>query len=106
MVGASFAGCTSLQHAGVGADAANFRAFDWLTRRLRQGAALPAGVEVWHDGCCGRCGRRLTDPGSVERGIGPERRGKLGREQGPPPRNACPMPGAGAHLRNEDRGDT
>ena len=29
-------------------------------------------LEFWHEGCCGRCGRLLTDPESVERGIGPE----------------------------------
>jgi hypothetical protein len=29
-------------------------------------------LEVWHEGRCGRCGRALTVPESVERGIGPE----------------------------------
>ena len=28
-------------------------------------------VEVWHEGSCSRCGRALTDPASIERGLGP-----------------------------------
>lgn len=28
-------------------------------------------VEVWHEGACSRCGRPLTDPESIRRGIGP-----------------------------------
>lgn len=28
-------------------------------------------VEVWHEGRCGCCGRKLTTPASIERGIGP-----------------------------------
>lgn len=28
-------------------------------------------VEVWHEGACSRCGRPLTDPESIQRGLGP-----------------------------------
>lgn len=28
-------------------------------------------VEVWHEGQCSRCGRALTDPESIQRGLGP-----------------------------------
>lgn len=28
--------------------------------------------EVWHEGRCGRCGRKLTVPESIESGFGPE----------------------------------
>lgn len=31
---------------------------------------LPKNVEIWHNGKCGRCGKPLTDPESVARGIG------------------------------------
>ena len=41
-------------------------------------AALPKTVEVWHEGICGRCGRKLTVPESVERGLGPECAGLVG----------------------------
>lgn len=30
------------------------------------------GFKTHHEGCCGRCGRTLTVPSSVESGIGPE----------------------------------
>jgi hypothetical protein len=29
-------------------------------------------VEVWHEGTCGKCGRALTVPSSIENGLGPE----------------------------------
>jgi len=29
-------------------------------------------IELWHTGRCGKCNRRLTDPTSIERGLGPE----------------------------------
>lgn len=43
------------------------------------------GYETHHEGCCGRCGRRLTTPLSVERGIGPECWKAMGIEQEPAP---------------------
>ena len=33
---------------------------------------LPANLEVWHEGSCGKCGRKLTVPESIEAGLGPE----------------------------------
>lgn len=30
------------------------------------------GYDTMHAGCCGRCGRKLTTPDSIESGIGPE----------------------------------
>ena len=47
------------------------RAFRWVWGALSVGR-YPAQVEIWHEGRCGRCGRKLTVPESVERGIGPE----------------------------------
>lgn len=38
---------------------------------------IPAGIEVRHEGRCGRCARKLTTPESIDRGIGPECAGKL-----------------------------
>lgn len=34
--------------------------------------ALPEQLELRHEGHCGRCGRTLTVPESIDRGIGPE----------------------------------
>ena len=38
---------------------------------LSQGYIHPQ-MEFWHEGKCGCCGRPLTDPVSIERGIGPD----------------------------------
>lgn len=32
---------------------------------------LPDIQKIWHQGCCSACGRKLTDPESIERGLGP-----------------------------------
>ena len=33
---------------------------------------IPSNLHVYHEGRCGRCGRKLTTPESIERGLGPE----------------------------------
>lgn len=33
---------------------------------------IPDNLHVFHEGKCGHCGRKLTTPESIERGIGPE----------------------------------
>lgn len=35
-------------------------------------AYLSQGYDTLHDGKCGRCGRKLTTPRSIETGVGPE----------------------------------
>jgi hypothetical protein len=55
----------------VGADAPSARAFDWVWNKLTAGQ-LPADVEVWHEGRCGRCNHKLTVPESISTGFGPE----------------------------------
>lgn len=42
------------------------KAFGWFSTHMES-----AAVEVWHTGKCGRCGRTLTVPESIETGIGP-----------------------------------
>ena len=46
-------------------------AIDFAVRHLAAGN-LPEQLEIWHEGRCGLCGRKLTVPESIERGIGPE----------------------------------
>lgn len=46
-------------------------ALNWVMMTLAT-KKLPSTLEIWHEGRCGRCGRKLTVPESVERGIGPE----------------------------------
>lgn len=48
-----------------------FRAFRFAWSNLVSGK-IGDQLEIWHEGRCGRCGRALTDPESIERGIGPE----------------------------------
>jgi hypothetical protein len=57
------------------------RAFAFVLRRLVAGETLPDGVEVWHEGTCGRCGKPLVVPESIDRGIGP--RCAKGKSAGP-----------------------
>jgi len=45
--------------------------FEYLMRALNS-STIPEHFEIWHEGRCCRCGRRLTVPSSIERGIGPE----------------------------------
>jgi Family of unknown function (DUF6011) len=60
----------------ISKDAPSVRAFDWAWRALVKGT-LPEQLAVWHEGKCGRCGRKLTVPSSVASGFGPECIGKL-----------------------------
>jgi uncharacterized protein DUF6011 len=55
----------------IAIDAPGFKAFDWTWYQMSQGR-LPDALEIWHEGSCGRCGRALTVPESIDRGIGPE----------------------------------
>lgn len=54
-----------------------FKALEWLLRALNSGH-MPTTVELWHNGRCSRCKRKLTDPASIARGLGPECAAKLG----------------------------
>ena len=40
---------------------------------------LPDFIEVWHEGFCGKCGKRLTVPSSILSGIGPDCMKKLSK---------------------------
>lgn len=58
--------------AQVTEDAPSARAFAWLWSHLRLDGDLPQGLDLHHEGRCGRCGRTLTVPESIESGFGPE----------------------------------
>lgn len=47
-------------------DAPSAKGWQWLLRNMED-----PRVEVWHEGKCSACGRALTDPASIERGLGP-----------------------------------
>jgi hypothetical protein len=44
----------------------------WALRQVWDGKTLPEGYQIRHEGKCGCCGRKLTTPESLDRGIGPE----------------------------------
>jgi len=60
-----------------GPDALSVRAFSYFWKHVAQGQMAPQ-VEVRHEGHCGRCGRTLTVPSSIDTGIGPECLKKMG----------------------------
>lgn len=47
------------------------KVFPWLWSYINAARDLPVQVEVWHEGRCGHCGRRLTVPESIADGLGP-----------------------------------
>lgn len=49
----------------------------WAFGLIWAGRPLPEPAKIYHVGRCGRCGRALTVPSSIEAGIGPECAGKL-----------------------------
>lgn len=58
-------------------DAASVIAFGWALKHL-SALEMPEGLEVLHEGRCGRCGRVLTVPESIESGLGPICAGRAG----------------------------
>ena len=59
------------QKSKVGADAISFKAFNFFFANLKKGK-VPADLNIYHSGKCGRCGRLLTHPNSIITGLGPE----------------------------------
>lgn len=54
-----------------GFDAPAVKAFAWFSGFLLN-QRLPENAELWHEGKCGRCGRKLSVPESIATGFGPE----------------------------------
>jgi len=63
----------------VSSSAPSVRGFKWLFETLSAGnhAKVAEQAETWHEGKCGRCNRKLTDPVSIAAGYGPKCRGEL-----------------------------
>jgi hypothetical protein len=64
----------------IGAEAPSVKAFSWFYGNLGRGR-LPEALEVYHEGRCGACRRKLTVPESVMTGFGPECSERLGIER-------------------------
>ncbi len=54
----------------IATDAPSAVAFAWVWKHLSVGE-MHLELAVYHEGRCGRCGRRLTTPESIETGLGP-----------------------------------
>jgi hypothetical protein len=59
------------RHQRISWDAPSALAFLFFTKCLRAGK-IHEMLEIYHEGKCGRCGRKLTTPESVMTGIGPD----------------------------------
>jgi len=57
----------------AGEDAASYKAIRWAFHMLGQEKVeeFSEQVNVWHEGRCFRCSRRLTVPESIQTGLGP-----------------------------------
>jgi len=55
----------------ISPEAQSVKVFQFMLNKLKSGD-LPDFLEVWHEGFCGKCSRRLTVPSSILTGIGPE----------------------------------
>lgn len=62
----------------ISREAPSAKAFAWLWQTLRAETPNLRTVRVLHEGRCGRCGRALTVPSSIESGLGPECSQKAG----------------------------
>lgn len=52
-------------------EAQSVKVFNYILNKLSTNN-LPDFIEIYHDGKCGKCGRQLTVPNSIETGFGPE----------------------------------
>jgi hypothetical protein len=55
----------------ISPDSQSVKVFQYMLKRLVTDT-LPDFLEVWHEGFCGKCGKRLTVPSSILTGIGPD----------------------------------
>jgi hypothetical protein len=53
-------------------DSTPVKVVKWAIKKVANNETLPEGYAIQHEGKCCRCGRTLTTPESIDRGIGPE----------------------------------
>lgn len=52
-------------------DSTIYKVCNWAVHGIMTDGTLPAGYDIQHAGTCGRCGRKLTTPSSINLGLGP-----------------------------------
>lgn len=63
--------------ARISEDATSVKSFKWVYERLMNDPKqLVGAIKIYHSGKCNKCGRKLTTPQSIERGLGPHCAGK------------------------------
>jgi hypothetical protein len=55
----------------ISTESQSVKVFDFMLSKLKTDN-LPDFLELWHEGFCGKCGRRLTVPSSILNGLGPD----------------------------------
>jgi hypothetical protein len=76
----------------AGADSPSVKGFVYFWEHIRQGH-MPSQMDIQHEGHCGRCGRLLTHPESINNGIGPECIKKVGGLEATVPHSHRVKPG-------------
>jgi hypothetical protein len=61
----------SEKNKNIGINAPSVTAFSYIIKLFTEHKHNP-NLHIFHEGRCGRCGRKLTVPESIENGIGPE----------------------------------
>lgn len=54
----------------ISRDAISFKALNFFVSHLRKGE-LHSEINFYHEGVCGKCGKKLTTPSSISIGLGP-----------------------------------
>lgn len=75
----------------AGPDAPSVRLFSAALAACKAGSLDATRLQVWHEGKCGRCGRKLTVPSSIATGIGPECAAVMGIAMVDPSKVAAPV---------------
>jgi len=63
-------------------DAMSAKTITWFLNKFIHNQKPYTTVKVFHEGKCGRCGRKLTTPDSVKSGFGPECIKMVGNKKG------------------------
>lgn len=68
----------------ISSKAPSVMALAWVLKTLNYGGySNLSKVEVWHEGRCGACGRKLTVPESISTGLGPVCAGRMAPAKAP-----------------------
>jgi hypothetical protein len=59
------------QKSSISQTSQSVKVFEFVFSKIQTGN-LPEIIEIWHHGRCGKCGKMLTVPKSIQTGFGPE----------------------------------